>query len=667
MAIHQFSYAVVKLPVGTVAALLTSCEYLLSTIAALSARAAVHGSWLYNLHRGGEANIGVAARMKRNIRKDIIGSVIGIWLVISVALVESNLYASVVVSSSLVVSPMCVSTSYPFDIALFEDLVPSMRAVVEPWVIGVVDTLQCQGGLATIGGGAGTDIYGKKKNMSAPVCDQSVVIPPERISIKLSRVHLSAKQIVYRPTETAFFEIIPYSSRGIGSDIPRLGPEYEGEGPCGSKGISTYLAGLRHGWITLHANAHNVSVSVMESVCRQHLGPVIPIPSDLAERCSNLKVKELDLSCVYTQTSKENIHSAAIGDTSAIFIGESSADPSYACLNASIRIDYVFLPAMMFTKMAPPILVTMPVLVPLRVAATSGYCERTVHVLGRAALVYSANAEWLNSELSELDRRSRYHAFMIAVSSSQFPLANIHSSLPRSSVGDYAESDTPCLLRGVSDVTLVPWDWCLWLLILGVSVACITMIVGLALRLIFAGESWKVGSAQWSLTRLFNDTGLADPFAENSVVVQVIPGEVDVSPSRSNSGSVRPESRMSSRHMVTMSEERVGRRSRSRSQSLFRESGRRYQLSGRSNLLSKMSPREKRVQYEVRTIGRTGAGELCQPEGDASESGGRERERNDQRSHDEVAVVEGGGAVNTRSLMRLRSKAGGSGSGSGVE
>lgn len=666
MAIHQFSYAVVRLPVGTVAALLTSCEYLLSTIAALSARAAVHGSWLYNLHRGGEASISVAARMKRNIRKDIIGSIIGVWLVISVALVESNLYASVIVSRSLVVSPSCVSTSHPFDVGLFEDLIPSMRAVVEPWVVGVVDTLNCQGGLATIGGGAGTDIYGKKKNMSAPVCDQSVVIPPEQISIRLSRLHISSKQIVFRPTETAIFEIIPYSTKGIGSAVPRLGPDYEGQGPCGAKGISTYLAGLRHGWITLYANAHNVSVSVMESVCEQHLAPVAPISFDLADRCSNLKSKEIDLSCIYTQTSQDDVYSAVIRDTSAIFVGKSSLDPSFACLNASIRIDYLFLPAKIFTQMSPPIAVTMPVLVPVKVAAVSGYCERTVHVLGRAALVYSADAEWLHSELRELDRRTRYHAFMIAVSSSQFPLANILNSLPEASVSSAAKIDEPCLLRGVSEVTLVPWNWCLWLLILGVSVSCIFMVVGLALRLFFAGESWRVGSAQWSLTRLFNDTGLADPFAENSVFVQVV-HEEDGSPSRSDAESVRPRSRASSRHFHTMTDERESRRSRSRSQSLLRETGRQYRLSGKSNLLTLVTPREKRVQYQVRTTNRNVSGNVSQSEAHSNESGTRERERNEQQSYDEVTVVESAGPSNNMSIVRLRSKTGGSGSGSGVE
>lgn len=666
MAILGFSYAVINLPIGTVAALLTSCEYLLSTIAALSARAAVHGSWLYSLHRGGEASIGVAARMKRNIRKDIIGSIIGVWLVISVALVESNLYSSVVVSRSLVVSPMCISTSQPFPITLFGELIPSMRAIVEPWVIGVVDTLNCQGGLSTIGGGAGTDIYGKKLNLSAPVCDQSAIVPPQQVFIRLSRVYIGSQQIVFQPSRTAIFEIIPYSRRGIGLALPRLGPEYEGQGPCGAKGISTYLPGLRHGWITVSASAHNVSVSVLESVCEQHSAPVRPISFDLAESCTDFKSKALDLSCVYIQTSEDDVYSATIHDTSAIFVGKSGTDPSYACLNASVRIDYVFLPPSMFTKMTPPVAVTMPVLVPVQVAAVSGYCERTVHILGRAALVYSADAEWLHSELYGLDRRTRYHAFMIAVSSSQFPLANIRNSPSEMFSAVTPEGYEPCLLRGVNEVTLVPWNWCLWLLIFGVSMAGAVMIVGLTLRMLFSGESWRVGSAQWSLTRLFNDTGLADPFAENSVVVQVIPGDQDESPSRSDTDIVRSVT-TSSAHVHNTTDGKESRRSRSRSQSLFREGGRRYQLTGKSNLLSMMTPRERRVQYQVRTSLRPSVGISDQAEGRPSTSGTHDR-GNEQHLHDEVSVVENGGAVNSsRSIVRLRSKTGGSGSGSGVE
>lgn len=666
MSFYPSRYSTIGLPVGTVAALLTSCEYILSTLAALSARAAVHGSWLYNLHRGGEATIGISARTKRNVYKDVIGSILGVWLVVAVALVESNLYGSVVVSPVVAVSPFCISTSQSFDASLFDNLVPSMRSNIEPWVFGVIETLNCEGGLATIGTGHATNLYGHKRDIGAPICDPSIVTPPEKVSIQISVLRVNSEQIVMRTAETSVFEIIPYNRQGIGLPVYRQGPRSEGQGPCGMKGISTYMVGLTHGWMTAYANSRNISTFVMETICEQHSTVVTPIAVNLTDRCANYDMNILDVACIYDGLPPNLIRSAVIHDTAAIFVGKEAIDPSYACINASIRIDYTLISPDLFAKMTPPTILTMPVLIPLHLAVQRGYCERTVHVLGRAALVYSADAEWLDTRLRKLNRRMRYHAYMVTVASAQFPLTQVNESLTGFSATP--ETNEPCLLKGINDVTLVPWNWCLWLLILGVSATAIVTVLGITMRLVFAGETWRVGSAQWSLSRLFSNTGLGDPMAENSVVVQVVQDDTDNWSVRSDEESAFYGTVHGSVHRYSIGITKT-ERSRSPIQGSSRDDCRRIN-SNRRGLLSIFSPRERRVKYRVSTPFRSNNAEISNPGTDVrlpAPTTNSKDKKEELAPQNEVSV---GGAIpvtGSLSLVRLRSKSGGAGSSTGAK
>lgn len=74
----------------------------------------------------------------------------------------------------------------------------------------------------------------------------------------------------------------------------------------------------------------------------------------------------------------------------------------------------------------------------------------------------------------------RYFAYMLAVASSQFALSSVYDRSFFSNEERKQNARQPCQLRTVSEVTLIPYGWKLWLLILGISVAEMIMDIGTA-------------------------------------------------------------------------------------------------------------------------------------------------------------------------------------------
>lgn len=109
--VQHAHHLAVSIPVGTMAAIMTGLEYLLSVLCGLSLRASVHGFWLIGLHRGGEASLTGATHLRRAFIRDMLVTLIGIWLVTGVALVESNLRGGFSVDDNVVNSALAFTES----------------------------------------------------------------------------------------------------------------------------------------------------------------------------------------------------------------------------------------------------------------------------------------------------------------------------------------------------------------------------------------------------------------------------------------------------------------------------------------------------------------------------------------------------------------------------
>lgn len=530
------SSVVVYLPVGAVAALLTTCEYFLTTVTGLAARAVVRGAWLLTLHRGGAASINGRARARRALVRDSFTFLLGIWYVASVALIESNLQTTYVIDDTPMLSESCVRLDRPLRASLLESLVPPMKSVLEPWVMHIAKNLKCDGGaLSSVGVGSSSNFYGVKTDMYAPVCSTNKTVDAKSLNVSYKELRAFPNMLSAKPGTTEIAEIFPYSTSLIrkwtGS---HFGPLFANDqldrmqgGICELVNISSLHTAMSCGWISMFTESTRISTTIHRWLCSLHSSKKPSILS-IAEAAPCIYKAEnlIKPDCLRIIALAGNaLERAHLANVSALIVGKERDNGSYACVDATVLIEYVFispdsLPLMMGIHKAP----SNPVLVPTTFTIEAGHCERTTHVLGRAALIYSADAEWRQTDMADLDRATRYHAYMIAVSSSQFPL-NTCDRQKSDNVGD-------CYVRRVAAATEIPKDWRFMLLISAVIFSLTLMTFGIVFRMMFHGKPWTVGSTEWSLSQFMHEQGKTDegthePEIDVEVIVKPISSNTD--------------------------------------------------------------------------------------------------------------------------------------------
>lgn len=517
-----------RIPLGTLAALLTALEYVLSTISALCARAAIHGIWLVGLHRGGTAPFDEKHRTWRSVRKDILTTILGVWLVIGVALVEASLRTSVRVRDDIVDSDKCVSVFGKYNPLRVEDMRPPYRTTVEPWVMTVAQSIACGNrGIASVGVGGTTDIAGNKEDLFGPTCAQDEVdLAKDNVEVSLTIIEIGDTYLKLEYEHSNVYQLLPHNATGLGKDEKSVGLRDEGKGPCGERQISSYYARTDVGFETLSVTSANVSYAVHQKICTLHgEKPIQVLSNDVISECVDVPDGKVQIDCARQKARNDQVFHVEIEDVNALFVGMTIDDPAYACTSAIVRVEYIFMhpklinDAILADKGKVQYPAQFPVIIPVKVRALSGHCERTIAPLGNAALIYNADAEYRKDALMDLDRKTRYYAHMMAVSSSQFPLHTITGE-------ESATANGKCLVHLVDMVTEIPKDWRLALLFAGLGTTAIVIIAGIGLRIFFNGESWRIGSAQWSLSRLLDEKGNGE---KKTAVVEVVAVEASSS------------------------------------------------------------------------------------------------------------------------------------------
>lgn len=481
---------------GTLAALLTALEFVLGVISSLSARAFLHGIWLSRLHRGATEQISSSVRDRRAIRKSALATLLGIWLVIGVALVESNLQEGVQVKSESFNSSRCVSMSAKIKPKRVLNHTPPIRATLERWVLKAASQLRCEStGIDTVGVGGTTDSFGARHDMFAPTCAEKK-LEPKKIVSKPGVSEFEGDGLFTEMGDGEGFTLFPHDGMDLGFEKERN----EEGGVCAKVGLSSYMHALPGQFETEFAHTMNMTATVHERICKLHgKRDHLVVPDATTDPCViDDEFELLDIQCLRGRVRDNYVNVVELNEMSALFVGANSTAPSFVCLNATIRYEYVLISAVITVRGDDQSGVLFPVIVPTTVSPLTGHCERTVAPLGQAALMYTMNAEWTKDELTRVPRVTLYHAYMMAVSSSQFPFASLRDK-------ESAMENGQCLVRAVVPVTEIPTDWRLAILFSGLLVVVVLTVIALIFRLWFSGEAWSVGSAHWSLNKLLGD------------------------------------------------------------------------------------------------------------------------------------------------------------------
>lgn len=316
------------------------------------------------------------------------------------------------------------------------------------------------------------------------------------------------------------------------------GFSWEVAGICTSLGISSMRVTLAGGsWTGLYSDEMRTTFAVHELLCQAHeqsfpgvtgrnvvaLDDVLDM--ELALTCRRgARKQEFDATCLHrlaikasesgtdninnssTTRRRKLIYSTTLDRMWTFILGHDGNSTSYGCANATVRVSYIFVtPAFVMNfkinaARHAALVGEIPfpeytTLIPLHFSVLSGHCERVVHVLGRAALSYAADAHWRNTTLSRLSLVDTLHTFLIATASIQLPLTDLD-------VAGAGLKKQWCETRTAVNVTLLERDWRVWMLGCAVVVAVVLTAVAILFRGAFRGGAWIVGSAHWMLEQV---------------------------------------------------------------------------------------------------------------------------------------------------------------------
>lgn len=549
----------VNTPLNTFTAILTYSEFLLGFVAALFVRIFMQGYSLYLLHARGTLSMDRKSQRKRSYVKDLVALVIGIWLAISVALVEYSLGISYRTVDDQVISSskQCVRMDASLNKSYAIDIVPPRSLRTEEWARVVSSQLGCgEAGILNVNTAVEYSPNGEVSNLSAPTCVQvGTARTAEQLrldaSVDIESVLLSSTFLSFSLEFSSFYEIYLYSideilsllpgnssvngesslnessslnsnatntstvrgdvsqlwsqSRESMSDLMSLNdvnPDHatlrqDSElSPCAEKNISDFVMFMRRRWAVSFIDGNENADVIHRKICLQHQGVVeyIDEPS-VKGNCQNASL--LNTTCLEGLARERNIstHSVNIADASALIIKHDVNNESYACTDATFRLSYLFVDGLIRS----PSMQGKGLLVPLRIDVAEGRCERTLHVLGRAALLHAAVAEWEGNELSKMDRHERYQTLMMSVAP---------ALLPKTVVSDIQGNQSgTCELREVNKVTLIPINYAFVMLMIGLGVSVLIVLGGIIARIAFYKYEWNIGSTQWSLDRIIGGQG----------------------------------------------------------------------------------------------------------------------------------------------------------------
>lgn len=507
--------------VGYVAAVLTVFEYFLGILTALAARAFLRGLWLLQLQKGRKTIVSARSRARRGLWRDILLTALGIWLLVSVALIENGLESTFYVSKHSKQSTYCIHLDRRIRPQVTREVIPAMDYSVEPWVVVSSQKIVCgpnadriedSSAIGSIGVGGRTDINGLKIDMFAPSCVESGAINPRSVKMTLTTLKVDANRLSMVSTLTNVAEIIPYSTNGINqSEMVENFKIYTEatEGPCISRNISALRTSPFTRWRSRYAQSRRVMQAVHNSICESHptdLSSTRPLRVSEVLSCGNEgnRTNEMDIECIRSRlemissfeiaSKSKLLFKAQLSNVSFLTYGMDRADPSYACVNSTVSVEYTVVDHDFFPTVKSTCTPKHPVIVPLGYEVISGHCERTIHALARAALMNSADAEWRRTQFSMLNRVQRYYLFLMSLSSSLFPLNNV----------DVQPTDVsrPCLVHEVKPVTLLRKNWTFSFFMSAFVFSILVMIAACLFRFYFSASSWEIGSGKWSLIQM---------------------------------------------------------------------------------------------------------------------------------------------------------------------
>lgn len=505
------SVITIFLTVGSVAAMFTALEFILSTIAVFAVRPTLSGLLLCRLYLQRRIKIRRSSLRRIGLRRELLTIILAAWFAAATVFVEQSLTGAEVVTSIEVANhSRCRPLNVPYVDDLMHVVRPSVRLVLDTWSSSIAPQLGCTDGITTLDFGDTRGVQ-DDSNSLAPEC-YNPPPPARRTALENGSLEPSIVRMQYgywtgvEPLHVMFM-LVPYElSQKRKAHANHYDPIYEIE-ECVEKGIASFPQRHYYQWHIKDIDDYAVSLSVLQELCVKHGNEsVAPISDSLFKECTGNNTLTF-LPCI-TRTASL-IHTIDLPNMSAIFIdtiNENVESTSVCCTDAVFRLHYVFVSTdVTIDLLGLPENTTLHqgeqynalqrgFSIPLitRVDTLKGTCEPTLHALGLNALIYAANAEWKGQDtLLTLPRQQRYHAYMVSLARLHFPLDEL------------TEYYGHCNLREVHTATHLQKDWKLGMLAVVTALCVVLVACAFVCRCMFPRQAWRVATPE----RLFTCEG----------------------------------------------------------------------------------------------------------------------------------------------------------------
>lgn len=514
-----------SLKTGELAALLTGCEFILSTLAIYMIRSLMMGLWICRLHRRETRQMSFKADF--GFGRELVGILISALLALSVALVDTTLESRQVLSKDLT-EKGCVHMNGHYPQSLLEKARPPSYYSLDMTAVQITRQLDCSHGIRCVERNQKL-LMSESEQFFAPKC----VLPPETPAPNNQTEVVRTTDVGNGPVDQAIdcFEsyntdygrvyddsqVLLIPSRTLPEDITFLkdfnmaATTVKTILECEQKNIAALTTRSRHEWTIRGVTDFALANMMLRRICELHpdVSDRPSITSSEMKACTMNKTvpcgpndvftceqEHLDHAClqenVIVPRNETHMYTAELPNMSVLLINPNNetidGSQSKACTNSTISYEYALV-----SRDSDNEKEILPIRLNIR-----GSCEDTMHVLALPAIIHSSMDGWSNNTynssfvMKEIpDENQRFHGYMFSLARSYFPFFEKELKV-----------QTNCKLRLSKELTIVKVNWQFILLIVSMVVCFVIIVVAIALRCYLPSQAWKVAEVKDALSHV---------------------------------------------------------------------------------------------------------------------------------------------------------------------
>lgn len=512
----------VPLSNGNVAAIITSAEFIVGTVAIYCTYPIMRGLWLLQLHRNRRLAVRIQERKYRRIKNEILALTIAVLFATTVALFESNLGQRYYISSKEKFSKYCAPMATASDVYLLSKIRAPTSFKIDTVSSEIAASLDCEFGLNSVEFGSEIVAGEYSTNFFVPICNGhsennesgSASGAPYFPRSNMQKQFIEYSDYTDDPIDyiemdlySRPFFVIPYNVTTFGKtrkDLLNSSHVIPKIPACEERKISS-IPTVSNRWEIRQVDDMFIWRVILERLCEQHSGDAsASVSNDTISECEG--AAELNATCINSGVSRNEASTFefTIDDVAVLAVVDDNWNAtSYACTNASVKIEYELISenhVRNITEYGAPLVEDRSIVIITVMEVISGRCELAQHTLGLFAVLYSARVEWFEVSkqfFSHLTRHQTYYAYVMSIARSGFPFEELDSPV--------FKNNQTCPFHIAAVGTVIESNAFLWSTLTIFAVGLLLIICSSLFLTVFSKQAWHFASYTEKLESLSSE------------------------------------------------------------------------------------------------------------------------------------------------------------------